>query len=113
MPRLHRGRLIAHHTLESWNSFKEIILPVIGEADIEANSGNLRHQTFSFAQVLQCLHPLLAAHVNHAEVRIGRADLRIRDNHLPKIAFSLVKPVLVERILTRLKNFRGIERRRG
>ena len=99
MTGLHSVRLIADHRLEKWNSFQEFILPIIDEADVQPDSRHLRHQMFSLAQHLQSFSPLLAPHINHAEICISAAHLRIHSDHLLEVALRLVEPVLVQRLL--------------
>ena len=111
MPRLQRVGLIAHHGFERWNSFKKLILPVIGEADVQPDSRLLRQQMFRFAQHLQSFCPLLATHVDDAEIRVRSAGLRIQSQHLAEVAFRFVQPALVQRVLPRSKKLCGICRR--
>ncbi len=66
---------------------------------------------------LQSFRPLLAAHVNHAQIGIRRSRLWIEFRHTPEVTLRLVQPVLGERLLSALKNPCGIilgrTRRRG
>ncbi len=66
MPGLLRVRLAEHHGFESGDSFEEFILPIIGESDVQPDSGDLRHQMLSVPQGLQSLSPLFAPHVHHS-----------------------------------------------
>ena len=77
MTGLHRVRLIADHRFEKWYSFQEFILAIISQADVQPDSRHLRHQMFSLAQRLQSFGPLLAPHVDHAEICVSAAHLRI------------------------------------
>jgi len=83
-------------------------LPVIGEADVQPDSWHLRHQMFRFAQHLQSFCPLLAAHVDDAEIRVRSAGPRIRRQHLPEVALRFVQPTLIQGVLPCLKKLSGI-----
>ena len=77
MARLEGVRLIAHHRFERRNRRTKIILPVVRKSNIQANAGNLRGQSFSFAKHRQGFVPLFPPHIDHAQIRVGSSDLRI------------------------------------
>ena len=108
MPGLQRVRLIVNHRFERWYSFQEIILPVVGEADVEANACDFRHEVLGLAQCIESLGPLFAPHVNHTKVRVGSAYLRIRRQNFFEVALRLVQMAPVQRILSCLKKLRGV-----
>ncbi len=104
MPRLERVRLITYYGFERRNSFKKLILPVVGEADVQPDSRNLRQQPLGLAQIFQRLLPLLAPHVNDAKIRVRAAELRIELQGLAKVAFRFVEAPMCQRILSVLKD---------
>ena len=54
----------------------------------------LRHQMLRFAQHLESFGPLLASHVDDAEIRVRSAGLRIQRQHLPEVVLRFVQPIL-------------------
>jgi hypothetical protein len=75
---------------------------------LRPDSGLVRHQMFRFAQHLQSFCPLLAPHVDDAQIHVGSAGLRIRRQHLPEVALRFVQPALIQGVLSRLKKLSGI-----
>src|ERR1700737_231745 len=61
-----------------------------------------------FVKHLESLRPLLAPHVNDAEIGIGPGDLRIKSRPLPKGAFGLVELSASKSVLPVLKDLRRI-----
>jgi hypothetical protein len=47
--RLERVRLIAYDGFKRRNSFKKLTLPEVGEADVQPDSGLVRHKVLGFA----------------------------------------------------------------
>src|SRR5438067_13774743 len=58
---------------------------------------------FGLVEHVQRLGPLLSPHVNHAEICISSASLRIHFQDLAKILFRFVEAAAIESILARLK----------
>ena len=111
---LQRVRLITHHGFEGRNRFEKFILPVVGEADIQPNSGDLRHQSLGFVQDRRAPCPLLAPHVDHAEIGVSRSRLRIDCKHCAEVALRFVEPSMLQSLLPALKQLSriGLRRRR-
>ncbi len=65
---------------------------------------------FGFVKHLQGLRPLLAPHVDDAQIRIRSRHRGIRGQHLPEVALSFGETPLAQRTLTALEEQRGIYR---
>ncbi len=100
--------LIAHHRLEGRRGFEKFILPVVGEADIQADAWDIWQQAPGCLQSFQGLGPLLPPHIDHAEIGICSSSLRVEFKNLAESALRIVQPALSERILASLKKPRGI-----
>jgi hypothetical protein len=101
--------LIPHHRLEGRRGFEKFILPIVGEADIQADAWDMGHQALGCPQSFQSLGPLLSPHINDAQIGICSSGLRIYLKHLAKVALRIVQPALGERMLAMLKKLRGID----
>jgi hypothetical protein len=100
--------LIAHYRFEGRNRFKEFILTVVRESNVQPDPGDLRHQVLRFLQRFESLVPLLTPHVDHAQVRIRSPGLRIDLQHGTEIALRFVQLAVSQGILPALKKFRRI-----
>src|SRR6267143_1016933 len=74
--RLHRVRLILQHRLKRRNRVPEVVLPVIGQPDIQANAGDLWCQFFRLAKICERPPPVLAPHCDHTQVRVSACRSR-------------------------------------
>ena len=86
-------------------------MPVVGQADVQANSGNLRRQMFGFLQHLQRLRPLLAPHGDHTQIGVGAGSPRILRKHSAKRTLRQVEIVLLQSAFALLKELLGSWRR--
>ena len=68
-----------------------VALTLVGESDVETDSRELRSQLFGGLQTGECRIPVLAAHVDNAEVGIGWSGLRIECKHTLEVEFGFVE----------------------
>jgi hypothetical protein len=97
-------RLIADDRFKQRNGQQELVLAVVGEANVEANSGHLRQHALGLQQHFERLGPLLAPHIDDAQVRAGCSRLRIEGQNLAKIVFGFVQSATIQSVLSMLKN---------
>ena len=98
-----------HHRFKRRNRVSKIVLAIVNQPDVEPDSRNLRRQMFSLAQHLQRLRPLLAAHVDHTQIRVRARHLRIDRKHASKRMFGFVQVSALQRRLTPLKKLLRID----
>ena len=106
--RLQCVRLIVDYRFERRNGLKKFVLPVIGQADVQPDARDLRHQVLCVLQSVQSFCPLPAPHIDDAEIGVGGAGFGIDLQHLPKIAFGIVQLSARQSVLSALKNLRRI-----
>ena len=90
---LKRVRRVFHHGRERRNRRTEIVLPIVHQPNIQADSGYTRCEMLRLIQHRKRWLPLLAAHVDHAQVRVRPRQLRVRRQHGAKVLFSLIKTI--------------------
>jgi len=110
--RLQGVRLIPEHRFEGRNGFEKFVLTVIRQPDIEPYACPLClwDEALGFFEFWQGLGPLLAEHVDDAEIGIGGAGLRIEAKNLAKIALRFVEAIVRESIFAAMKKLRWIGR---
>ena len=77
---------------------REIVLPVVGQAEVEANSGDLWRQMLGLMQHVQRLRPLLAPHGDDAQIGVSAGGLRVQRQHSAERTLGHVEVVLLQRI---------------
>jgi hypothetical protein len=105
-------RLIVHDGFEGRSRCEKFVLPVVREADIQTNTGNLRHEMLCLMQRYQCLRPLLAPHVDDSKIGVSPSGLRIDRQHAAEVMFRFVESIVSERVLSELKQLWGFGRLR-
>ena len=85
-----------HHRFKRSDGGAKVVLPVVGQPDVETNSGDLRRQGFGLVQHLERLRPLLAPHVNHAQVGVCAGSLRVLGQHRTKRMLGQIEIVLLQ-----------------
>lgn len=108
--RLHGIGLIPYDGFKRGNCLKEFILAEIGQADVEAYAGHLRHEALGFFKILQRLSPLLAPHVNHAQICVSGSRLGIELKDFAKVTFRFIDLGVGESVLPTLKNLCRVRR---
>ena len=93
------------------NRAHEIVLTEICEPDIQPDSRDARRELLGFVQHFESPRPLLAAHMNHAKIRISSRHAGIDRQHLPELAFGIIKLTRMERGFSGFKQLLRIARR--
>src|SRR3954453_15020340 len=63
---LERLRLVTYYSFEGRDRLQKFVLPVVGQAHVQAYARDLGQQVLGLLQHGESLAPLFAAHVNHA-----------------------------------------------
>ena len=89
-------RDVVHHRFERSDGGAKVVLPIVGQADVEANSGDPRRQMLGLMQHVQRLRPLLAPHVDDAQIGVGAGRLRVQRQHSAKRTLGHIEVVLLQ-----------------
>jgi hypothetical protein len=81
---------------------------VVGESDVETDSWESRSELLGGMQTGEGRIPMLAAHVDNAEVGIGWSRLRIQCKHTLEVEFGFVEFPGGECFLGASKNLGGV-----
>ena len=105
------ARRLRDHRLKRTDRPREIVLVEIGEPDVQPDSRNIRRKFFGLPQCRQSLRPLLAPHMNHAEIGVSSRYARVDRQHLPEGALTLIQPTRTQRGFSSGKHLLRIMRR--
>lgn len=91
----------------------EVALPVVGQTDIQADPGDLRRELRSVVETGKRLLPLLAPHMNDAQVGVRSGHPGVERQDALEAALGAIEVSLSKRVLPFGKHFRGILTGRG
>src|SRR5258708_17323955 len=88
----------------------EIVLTKICKPDVQPDSSNVRRELFSLVQHFESLQPLLATHMNYAEIGIRSRHSVVDHQHLPELALGFIELARTQRGLSGLKQLLRLAR---
>ena len=87
---------------------RKVVLAVVDEAYVEADSRDLRSEILGMVEHIERLTPLLSAHVNDSEVGVSTGDSWVERDHLTEGVFSVVEVVILQGSFALVEELLGV-----